>query len=102
MRAPVSHTVTFITPTQQYDIRLTCSNLDMICDAARACNARYFVAADGGDDAQGCPIWGVFDMRTADRNNPTPGSWTIRDPIKTFTTRTPDGAVMWALSKREG
>lgn len=60
--------------------------------------ARYFVAVDGWSDMEALPVWGVFDMRTAQRNNPTPGQWSINDPVRTFTTETADGAVMYALA----
>jgi len=43
-------------------------------------------------------IWAVFDMRTAQRNTPVPGEWSINDPVRTFTSENSDGAVMFALT----
>lgn len=91
--------VTFITPGAQLSIRLTEHSTAAICKAARDLRARYFIAVDGWDNMRACPIWGVFDMRTAQKDDPTPGAWSIRDPIKKFSTESPDPAVMWALAK---
>ena len=93
----LANEVVFLTPSGQLEIRLTDDTVDGWCRSARTLNARYFVAVDKttADDR-----WGVFDMRTAERGNPIPGAWTIRDPIKTFPREARDGAIMWALTLR--
>lgn len=91
--------VTFIAPNNPLEIRMKVKHTDELCEAAKALNARYFVVTDGYDHAQNLPIWGVFDMRKAQKNNPIPGVWTVSDPVKTFTTEKPDAAVMWALAQ---
>lgn len=92
---------TFITPTGQIEIRLTTNDTGAMCKAAQTLKARYFVAIDGFDMAANLPIWGVFDMRTAQRDTPMPGVWSINDPVKTFVTDTSDAAVMWALMLKD-
>lgn len=89
--------VTYITKSGSYEVRLNSSHLRDVCSAAQVLDASYFVAIDGWDDMQNCPIWSVFDMRSARRNTPVPGEWSIDDPVKTFRTEKPDPAVMWAM-----
>lgn len=91
--------VTFVTPRGQLDIRLTRNDLNEMCNAARTLKARYFIAIDGWNICEDCPVWGVFDMKTAQHGAPHPGAWSIDDPVKTFTAPTNDAAVMWALAK---
>ena len=78
---------------------MTVNTTTAMCEAARNLKARYFVAVDGWDDMRALPIWGVFDMRTAQMNTPVPGMWSVNDPIRTFTTETSDGAVMYAVAR---
>lgn len=87
--------VTYVGPNGALAIRMTENTTTAMCEAARNLKARYLVAVDGWNEMQACPIWGVFDMRTA--NVPIPGQWAIGDPVKTFTTEKPDAAVMYAL-----
>lgn len=94
-----SREVTFITPNGDMEIRLTANDTAAMCVAADALKARYFVAADGFSEAENCPIWGVFDMRTAQKDTPWQGCWSINDPTRTFTTPTADAAVMFALAQ---
>lgn len=90
--------VTFITPGGSIEIRLTEHSTGAICRAAKDLGARFFVTRDGWDDMHACPIWGVFDMRTAQRDTPVRGEWSINDPIRTFLTDTSDAAVMYAIA----
>lgn len=64
--------------------------------------ARYLIAVDHHDTMSDMPVWGVFDMRSVTRDDPHPGAWSIRDPIKLFTALTSDAAVVWAMTKVEG
>lgn len=88
-------TVTFVSSGAQLAIRLTGNNSSTLCEAARELKARYFIAVDGWDDTNDLPIWGVFDMRTAQKDTPMPGDWSINDP-KLFPSN--DAAVMWAIA----
>lgn len=90
--------MTFISSGSQLEIRMMYPTTAAICTAARTLKARYFVTVDGWSDLVGKPVWGVFDMRTAQEDNPLPGAWSINDPIKTFATETADAAVMYALT----
>lgn len=81
----------------QVTIRLTDHTTAANCKAARMLKARYFVASDSSY-AGFEPVWGVFDMRTAQRDNPYPGAWSINDPIKMFPHDARDAAVMYALA----
>lgn len=89
--------VIFICPGQQMDIRMSDNSIKAMCEAARLLKARYFVTADGWDAKNNAPIWGVFDMRTAQKDNPVRGEWSINDPIKTFPDTAKDAAIMYAL-----
>ena len=101
-RPPASNKAVFITPTGAVDITMVTNDLQSLCSAARTLKARYFVAADGWDDAACCPIWGVFDMKTAQDAGGGPGQWSIRDPIRKFSTPRPDPAVMYAMTVAAG
>lgn len=95
---PPHRPVTYMCPNGALEIRMTEQNFSVICEAARNLKARYFIAQDGWSDMEALPIWGVFDMRTAQRDTPTPRQWSVSDPVRTFTTETPDAAVMYALA----
>lgn len=92
--------VTFITPEGPMEIRMRHNSANDICEAARTLKASHFVAQDGVEIGTGDPIWGVFDMRKAQKGSPLPGEWSISDPIRTFAQPTPDAAVMYAVHKR--
>lgn len=90
--------VTFICPNSQMVIRLTDNSTRGVCEAARTLKARYFVY-------ECCwytglePVLGVFDMRTAQKNNPVPGEWMLGDPIRTFPINAREAAAMWAMAQ---
>ena len=88
---------TFILPGGEITIRFTSRDMGDIIRAAATLRASHFITIDEWDHAQDLPIWGVFDMRTVNRNSPVPGEVSIRDPIKRFTAETPDAAVMFAV-----
>lgn len=90
--------VTFIGPSAPLEIRMMDATVNRICEAAVVLKATHFVAPDGFCEAENVPIWGVFEMRTAEKGNPAPSDWSIRDPIKTFIAATSDAAVMYALT----
>lgn len=87
-------TVTFVQPSGDLTVRLTNNTTRGICEAARTLKVRYYVAAV---DYLGIePVWGVFDMTRAQKNNPTPNTWTVGDPVKTFPLEALDAAAMYA------
>ena len=92
----LANEVVFIQPSGFLSIRLTDGTTNTICEAARNLKARYFVAIDPCTPV--VAVWGVFDMRRAQKNNPTPGQWSTEDPIKTFPFEAQDAAVMYALA----
>lgn len=92
--------VTFITGDNTLVVRPTDGSINGICNYAKALKATHFVMVCERNVAMDLPVWGVIAMRTADPRGGGPGQWTIRDPIKTFTTEKPDAAVMWALHHR--
>lgn len=81
--------ITFIMPSSQVAIRFMNASSTAICDAAINLRATHFIAPEDGG-------WGVFEMRTAQRNTPVPGEWSINDPIKVFPNV--DAAVMFAIA----
>lgn len=90
--------VTYVGPDGTLSIRMTENTTTAMCVAARNLRACYFVAVDGWSMLEDAPIWSVFDMRTAQRDTPVPGQWSINDPVKTFPFDALDGAVMYALA----
>lgn len=92
--------VTFIRPDGDMMIRMMEPTTRSICEAAQALKASHFVTADDFCIATDLPIWGVFEMRTAQKDTPYPGEWSINDPVRTFTAATSDAAVMWAMHTR--
>lgn len=93
--------MTFITQSGDITIRLAGAHFSRICLAARDLKARYFVTIEEIDMLTMLPIWGVYDMRTARRNYPISGEWSINDPVKTFVAEKPDAAVMWAVMRKD-
>ena len=93
--------VTFITQSGQLDIRLMDDTTNAACQAARDFGARYYITVDAVSVLGGTPRLGVFDMRTAQKDNPVRGMWSINDPIKTFALDQLDAAVMWAMHRRD-
>ena len=91
--------VTFITPEGPMEIRMRRNAVNDICAAAATLKASHFVTQDGFDKDQNLPIWGVFDMRKAQRDTPMRGEWSISDPIRTFVMATTDAAVMFAVHR---
>lgn len=92
--------VTFIRPDGDMMIRMTEPTTRSICEAAQALKASHFVTIEDRCVTTNQPIWGVFEMRTAQKDTPYPGEWSINDPVKTFTAATSDAAVMWAMHTR--
>ncbi len=90
--------VTFITPNGQLEIRMMEATTNRICEAAIVLKASHFVAVDGWSIVLDVPEWGVFEMRTAEKDTPVRGEWSVRDPIKKFPHDKPDAAVMYALA----
>lgn len=97
MTASSYREVIFICPGQQLEIRMSDPRTKALCEAAKTLNARYFVTHDGWSIVENAPIWGVFDMRTAQKDMPVRGEWSINDPIKTFPDAAKDAAIMYAL-----
>lgn len=85
--------VTYITRGEPVTLRMQTNALRSICEAARDLRATHFITREGDE-------WGLFEMRTAQRNNPIPGEWSINDPIKLFPLDALDGAVMYAITLR--
>lgn len=83
-------------PGSQVAIRFMENDSTVICNAAMNLRATHFIAPEGRDHANNCTLWGVFEMRTAQRNTPVPGEWSINDPIKVFPNV--DAAVMFAIA----
>jgi len=83
--------VTYVSGQGETTLRMSDNMLGTMCKAARQLGARYFVARDGG-------VLGVFDMRTAQHNNPAPGDWSINDPVRTFPLNARDAAIVWAFT----
>lgn len=92
--------VTFITAGGDMMIRMMSPTTNDICEAALALKATHFVTLDGWSIVEDAPIWGVFEMRTAEKDTPHRGQWSIRDPIKTFAFEHHDAAVMFAQHVR--
>ncbi len=93
--------VTFVSQSGDITLRLHSPSFSFICRAARDLKARYFVTIEEIDVLTLLPIWGVYDMRTARRNDPIPGEWSINNPVKTFIAEKPDAAVMWAVMRKD-
>lgn len=89
--------VTFIVPGGEMTIRMMQNDTDSMVKAAKTLKARYFVAADGYDQASCQTMWGVFDTKGLEKS-PDGRQWSLRDPIKVFTDWAPDAAVMYALA----
>ncbi len=81
-------------------VRMMAPGYNEICEAAVALKATHFVMVEDWHIGFDKPIWGVFEMRTAEKDTPQLGTWSIRDPIRKFTADTPDGAVMFALAQQ--
>lgn len=90
--------VTFLAPNGPIEIRMNDLPYDIV-NGAKALGARYVVMVDHVREHGFVTVWGVFDMKKAQKNNPTPGANTIPLPSKTFESDSPDGAVMWALAQ---
>lgn len=90
--------VVFVTAGSTQVIRLMDKSIDNICETARALNAHHFVVALVDDPVEKLPIWEVFDIRAAQRNNPLPGCWCLGDAMRAFRSETSDAAVMYALA----
>ena len=70
--------------------------MNIVIQSAREAKARFIIRVD--DARVDLPdMIGVFDMKTAQQNNPMPGQWSINDPIRHFEPDQWDGAVMWAI-----
>lgn len=89
--------VVFVTPKGQLEIRMMQATTTRICEAALVLKASHFVAIDDWYVAEDKPLWGVFEMRTAEKDNPVRGEWSVRDPVKQFAAKTSDAAVMYAV-----
>jgi hypothetical protein len=89
--------VSYIGGKGTIQLRMVANDSTDMVETAKALNAMYFIAVDGWDHTANLPIWGVFEPRTA--NKVMGGTWSLRDPIRTFVTETSDAAVMWALAK---
>lgn len=76
-------------------IRLSDGELREQCVTARSLKAHYFVYPANYNIRDDHPIWGIFDMATAQKDNPHPGVWSINDPKHTFPTE--DAAIMFGL-----
>lgn len=90
--------VTYLTPSGALEIRHMSNQMADMCRNAQTLKARYFVATDGWDAANMCPIWSVFDMRRAQKDNPYPNAWGMGPAVREFRTETSDAAVMFALA----
>ncbi len=90
--------VTFITPKGTLEIRMMDATTNVICMAAMMLKATHFVVVDDWSVVEDLPIWGVFEMRTAQKDTPVRGAWSINDPIKTFVAEKSDAAVMYVLA----
>lgn len=86
--------VAFIGPGGTFEVRLMANTSTDICEAATTLKASHFVAREGEG-------WGVFEMRTAQKNNPVPGVWSINDPIKVFPLDAQDAAIVYATMRAE-
>lgn len=93
--------VTFITAAGDMMIRMMSPTTNAICEAAISLKASHFVTLDGLSALTNAPIWGVFEMRTAEKDTPVRGEWSIRDPIRTFEFEHHDAAVMFAQHLRK-
>jgi hypothetical protein len=89
----LANEVTFIAPTGEMVIRLMDDTYQSQCSAAETLRARYYVAVDRTDPTY---PWAIFDMRKAQKGNPTPGCWTVGDPVKLFPRNANDAAVVYA------
>lgn len=88
-------TTFLIKGSDPFTVRLSEHNTATMCRTARDLKAAYVVAVDDYDVVNDHPIWGVFDMVTARKDDPYPGQWSINDPKHTFPTE--DAAVMFGL-----
>lgn len=90
--------VTFIRPAGELEIRMMDCTVNRICEAAVLLKATHFVTIDGWSHVIGKPEWGVFEMRTAEKDTPIRGEWSVRDPIRKFAADKADAAVMFAIT----
>lgn len=78
-------------------IRLHEDHYGAICRAAETLKARFFVCAVQFDHRLNGCLWEVIDAHKVQKNNPTPGQWTVPEPLKVFPPDCLDAAVMYAI-----